>query len=81
MAVAFVALSAPGDDEMVFERTGRGREARLLIEIGANASASFRVEQSDVTHDKGVATGVRPRDGPTHVYTVARAGESDVNCP
>jgi len=63
---AAVALASPGDDEVVLERSGTSGEARLLVEVGADASAALGVEEGHVADDERVVRSARHRDGTAH---------------
>ncbi len=63
---AHVALAPAGYDQVVLERSGLRREARLLVEVGTDAAASLGVEQGDIADDQAVAGGVRRGDRTVH---------------
>ena len=66
MASARVVLAPTGDDQVVLERSGLRRVARLLVEVGANPAATFGVEQGDVADHETIAGGARRGDRTVH---------------
>ena len=52
-----VELALTRYDEVVLERAGGPREARLLVQVGAYSAAALRVEQRDVANHEPVPVG------------------------
>ena len=57
MAAAVVAFALAGNDEVVLEQVCLAGKPDLLVQIGADAAASLRVEQGEVANDEPVLRG------------------------
>ena len=71
---ARVEPALAGDHEVVLERARDPGEPGLLVEVGADPSASLRVEEGDVAHHEPVAVGVSRGGRSVH-------GEYCLSCP
>ena len=69
------------DHEVMLERARVPRVPGLLVQVGANATASLGVEQSHVTHHKPVVRGACARRSRSRSNIVCRAGATSCYLP
>lgn len=74
MAAAVVALALAGNDEVVLEQVCLAGKADFLVQVGADAAASLRVEQGEVANDEAVAAGTGLGDRDAHANKLCGAG-------